>query len=935
MAQDPDDDHYDDDLEDAKDQESPKKNDEEESPESIKPKRTRSKKTDQEPSEENEDKHTKTGNGSISRSQIDEEAHRTGRIIDKEIKIELSTSYIDYAMSVIVGRAIADVRDGLKPVHRRILFSMSENNFFHNQPHKKCARIVGDVLGRYHPHGDTAVYDALVRMAQSFSMRYPLVDGQGNFGSVDGDAAAAMRYTEARLTTISEELLTDLDKDTVDFIDNFDGSLKEPLFLPSKIPNLLINGVTGIAVGMSTNIAPHNLREITAAICAAIDQGYETFQPTQAAQYIQGPDFPTGGIILGHTGINDAIQTGRGSIILRAKYEIQTSESGNKKDHILITELPYQVNKARLIENIAELSVKGTIPEISDVLDQSDRKGMCIYIELKKNADANAIINRLFMKTQLQVTFGIINLVLTNHGKQPTILNYAEIIKEFITHRMDVIRRRTTFDLHKAEKRLHLVEGLLIAINHIDEVVALIKNSSTIPEAEQKLITKFGLDEVQAQEILKMPLSRLTSLQTLKLQDEKTDLQRNIQELQGILNDRKKMLAIVKQETQELANKYGDDRRTEIQESPTTGSIISFGETVPEEQCVIVITKNQAIKRMTLENYQSQNRGGKGKKGMEIREEDLIQELFISSSHDTILLFTQSGRAYSLPAYQIPLSSRTAKGKAIVNYIKIQPEEHIIDIINVSSFDPLNSLLFISEKGTIKKTSLDNFTNIRSNGILCMTVKEHDELARVKLCTPKDHVIISTKEGFALHFIESELRPIGRSAMGVRGIRLRTPTDIVIDLVVCPADSHLLSITKLGFGKISPVELYRLTHRGGKGIINIKLRSPLDAVIAVKAVGENEDLLLASAKGQIIRIRAVDIRQTGRAAKGVILMRLEEGDSIISVAQCEKDVESEFPQAKLEEVPTEGEEESPEEEEEKEESAPSDNNGKSTNPSNK
>jgi DNA gyrase subunit A len=848
-------------------------------------------------------------------------------IFEKDIKTELSTSYIDYAMSVIVGRAIADVRDGLKPVHRRILYSMAENNFFHNQPHRKCARIVGDVLGRYHPHGDQSVYDALVRLAQDFSVRYPLIDGQGNFGSVDGDPPAAMRYTEARLQQISEELLSDIDKNTVDMLDNFDGSLKEPAYLPAKLPNLLLNGVSGIAVGMSTNMAPHNLREVCAAIVAAIDKGFEKITPDDIIPYIKGPDFPTGGIIMGRNGILDAIRTGRGSINLRAKCEIHAGGSGNKKDRIIVTEIPYQVNKAHLIESIAELIAKDVIPEIADVRDESDREGMTINIELKKNSDANAVLNRLYLKTQMQISFGIINLVLINNGKQPVILNYADLIKEFITHRIDVIRRRTTFDLNKAEKRLHLVLGLLIAIDHIDEIVALIKKSANPGEAEEKLIQNYALDSLQAQEILKMPLSRLTNLQTQKLIEEKDELNALIAELKSILADRNKILKIIKTETEELAKKYGDERRSEIQDIVTAESTISLAETIPEEECVIMITENQAIKRMTLENYQTQRRGGKGKKGMQIREEDLIQNMFTSSSHDTILLFTQAGRAYSLPAYLIPLSSRTAKGKAIVNYVKIQPDEKIIDIINISDFNETATLIFISEKGTIKKTDLNQFANIRSNGINCMNIREDDLLVKVKLCHPNDHVIIATKNGYALHFIESELRSMGRTAMGVRGIKLRTENDRVIDLVVCKEDENLLTITKNGFGKISSVELYRLTHRGGKGIINIKLREESDEVIAIKAITAEENLLLASSQGQIIRIQASGIRETGRAAKGVIVMKLAENDFISSVALCEGECVSEIPQGDIETLEGETIDESDEsEEEDSEDDEENDNN---------
>jgi DNA gyrase subunit A len=836
----------------------------------------------------------------------------------REIKAEMSKSYIDYAMSVIIGRAIPDVRDGLKPVHRRILYSMAENNFYYNTPTRKCARIVGDVLGRYHPHGDMAVYDALVRMAQPFSLRYMLIDGQGNFGSVDGDPAAAMRYTEARLAKITNELLEDLEKNTVEFTDNFDGSLKEPMYLPSKLPNILINGVSGIAVGMSTNMAPHNLKEVCSAICAAIDMGPEQLTPEDVIPYIKGPDFPTGGIIMGKQGIIDAIRTGRGSITIRAKTEIITDERGKGKDVIIVSEIPYMVNKTVLIENMADLVNRGVLPEIADVRDESDRTGMRIYIELKKNSDSHACLNRLFMKTALQQKFGIINLVLVNDGKQPKILNYAELIQHYLKHRLDVVRRRIEFDLAKAQKRLHLIEGLLIAIDNIDEVVALIKKSANTEEAGQTLMTKFGLDEVQADEILKMPLSRLTNLQTQKILDEKQELIGDISKYQSILADKAKIYEIIKSEVQKMSEDYGDERRTELVE--TSGEILmNIAETVPEEDCVFMITQNQMIKRMTLANYQSQHRGGKGKKGMQIREEDLIQDMFIASSRDTILLFTQQGRVYSIPAYKLPLATRTGKGKAIVNYINAKPEERVIDLINVSNFDDTTkTLVFITKLGTIKKTNLSEFHNIRSPGIQCMNVREGDHLLSVKVCNPNDHILIPTKKGQAVHFEESELRPIGRTAMGVRGITLRE-SDEVVDLVVSTPDTHILSITKKGYGKVSPIELYRLTHRGGKGVINMKFHDETDDIIAVKALVANENLLLASKKGHLIRIRSDDVRVTGRAAKGVIVMKFDdETDEITSVAICDAEDETLcdtdiIPKGEQGEIT---EEEEPEEEEE-------------------
>ncbi|MHA1719584.1 MAG: DNA gyrase subunit A, partial [Promethearchaeota archaeon] len=796
-------------------------------------------------------------------------------------------SYLDYSMSVIIGRAIPDVRDGCKPVQRRILYSMAQNNFYHNRPHFKCARIVGDCMGKYHPHGDQSVYQALVRLAQNFSVRYMLIDGQGNFGSVDGDSAAAMRYTEARLAQISELMLDELDKDTVDFQDNFDGSLKEPVYLSARLPLLLMNGASGIAVGMSTNMAPHNLNEITDAICAAIDMGVDKFNGTDVEKFIKGPDFPTGGIIMGRQGIKDAIYNGRGAIVLRGKCEIVPNGTAKNRDSIIITELPYTVNKSSLIKKIANLVNNKVIPEISDVRDESDRTGMRVVIELKKNSDANACLNRLYNKTQLQSTFNIINLALINNGRQPKVLSYSEIIKEFIAHREKVIRRRTTFELKKAERRMQIIEGLLIAINNIDAVVQLIKKSKSTNEAAKNLMTNYSLTDLQVSEILKMPLSRLTNMQTQKLVDEKNDLVNIIKNLKTILGDQNQILSIIKKESIEITKKYGDERRTEIREMEAE-SKITYKETVPEEECVIVITQDQKVKRMTLQQYQAQGRGGKGKRGMKMREEDIIAEMFIASSHDTILLFTQQGRVYSVPAFKFPLASRNARGKAIINYVNLQPGEKIIDITNIENFsDEKKTLVFVSAKGITKKTELNAFSKIRKTGIRCITIREDDKLVRVKICNPKEEILIATKNGFAIRFKENELRASGRTAMGVKGITLRSD-DEVVDAVVHDPDTSIVTITKKGRGKHTKLNLYRLTHRGGKGVINIKLRSEDDEVIAVKAVPSEKNLLLASVMGLLIRIRTEDIRETGRATMGVIVMRFSsDDDEISSVALCD------------------------------------------------
>ncbi len=819
-------------------------------------------------------------------SQKAHETAQTTQIIERDLKTELSKSYIDYAMSVIVGRAIPDARDGLKPVQRRILYSMAVNNFYHNHAHRKCATIVGHVIGHYHPHGDSAVYEAMVRMGQKFSLRYMLIDGQGNFGSIDGDPAAAYRYTEARLTRMSGELLEDIDKETVDFRDTYDNSEQEPTCLPAKLPNLLLNGSTGIAVGMSTNMAPHNLNEVGNAILAALEVGPENLTLALIEKHIKGPDFPTGGIIMGTQGVRNAIHTGRGNIVIRSRTEIVANGAGKNKDAIIITEIPYMVNKAQMIVKMAELVNKGVLKDISDIRDESDRKGIRVVIELKRNSDANANLNQLFQRTKLQSSFNIINLALVNRGLQPQVLNYAEILQEFIAHREEVITRRTQFYLRKAEKRLEIIKGLLIAIANIDEVVQLIKKSQSAATASSELQAKFALTELQASEILKMQLSRLTNLQTQKLGIEQGDLETSIKRFEEILADRKERLNIIKAETVELMNKYGDERRSEIIEMAGSWNI-SVAETVPEEDCVIMITMNQAIKRMTLETYQSQRRGGKGKKGMKIREEDMVQEMFIASSRDTILLFTSKGRVYAIPAFKIPLGSRTSQGKAIINYVNLAPGETVVDITSVSNFDEERFLILVSAKGTTKKMELMHFNHIRKTGIICMNVRTGDELVRAKICSPGDNICIATKNGYAARFLAAEIRPTGRSAMGVKGITLRVDTDEVVDMVVGGPDSLIITITKLGYGKVSKLKLYRLIHRGGKGVINIKLRSERDGVIAVKAVPIHQNLLLASTNGNIIRIPTGQIRETGRAAKGVIVMKLKEGDEVSGVALCE------------------------------------------------
>ncbi len=803
----------------------------------------------------------------------------------ESINDQMSQSYLDYAYSVIIGRAIPDVRDGLKPVQRRIIYSMYVNRFNHTQPFKKCARIVGDVLGKYHPHGDASVYDALVRLAQDFSLRYPLVEGQGNFGSIDGDPPAAMRYTEARMNVISSELVEDIDKDTVEFVPNFDESLKEPVYMPSKIPNLLINGSSGIAVGMSTNMPPYNLREVVHGITAVIDNPH--MYPEELSQYIKGPDFPTKGIIMGRKGIRNIINSGRGKITVRGKVEIDDRQ-------IIISEIPYQVNKLKLVENIAHLINNKKIRGVSDLRDESNREGIRIVLDLRKDSDPNAIKHQLFMMTRLQSSYSILNRVLVdNNGLQPSVLNVMGLIKAHIDNREKVIIRRTEYDLNQAKKRLHLVEGLLIAIANIDEVVQIIKTATDTVDARDKLMRKYQLSEEQTDAILEMPLRRLTGLQTQKLQDEKTTLIENIKRYEEIIADKKVRMQIIKEELVEIDKKYGDDRQTEILdiqedvEEPEEEQL----KVVPEETCVIILTENQYIKRMTLKTYQAQNRGGKGKKGINKRDEDVIRDVFVISSHDKVLLFTKKGRVYSKYAHEIPLMSRTSRGKALVNFVGLKSDEQIVHMVPVADFEQEDFLVFVTKRGIVKRTSIREFKNIRKTGILAISLRENDELVNVKLSEEDYYILIATENGYAIKFSDLEIRPLSRKAMGVQGIRLREE-DNVVDMVIGDNDTDVITITKNGYGKRSKVELYRETRRGGKGVINIKFRDDDDCVNSVKAA-TNEDILIATTNGLIIRMPSLSLRSLSRSAKGVKVIDLYEDDFVSSVALCERSDEDE------------------------------------------
>ncbi|NLY90547.1 MAG: DNA gyrase subunit A [Firmicutes bacterium] len=798
-----------------------------------------------------------------------------GKVIPIKIEHEMKRSYLSYAMSVIVGRALPDVRDGLKPVHRRILYGMYESGTTPDKPHKKSARIVGDVMGRYHPHGDAAIYDSIVRMAQDFSYRYPLVDGHGNFGSVDGDPPAAMRYTEVRLSKLAVEMLSDIEKKTVDFLPNFDGSLEEPAVLPSRFPNLLVNGAAGIAVGMATNIPPHNLGEIIDGAILLID---DPEADTEALmKIVKGPDFPTGGIILGKDGIRDAYLTGRGSIKVRARTKIETLSNG--KSQIIVNELPYQVNKARLIEKIADLVRNKEIEGITDLRDESDRSGMRIVIELKRDTNPNVLLNQLYKHTQLQDTFGVIMLVLVNN--EPRVLGLRDLIGHYLEHQKEIITRRTQFDLDKAEERAHIVEGLRIALDHIDAVIKLIRSSRTTEIAREGLMSKFGLSERQAQAILDMRLQSLTGLQREKLEEEYAQLQKTIGYYRELLADPAKIMGVVKAELLAIKEKYGDPRRTEIARNEEE---ISIEDLIADEDIVVTITHSGYIKRLPINTYKSQRRGGKGITGISTKEEDFVEHLFITSTHDNVLFFTNRGRVYQLRGFDIPEASRQARGMAIVNLLPLDPEERINTYIPVKEFREDQFLLMCTEKGVMKKTPLDQFANNRRSGLIGIVLDEGDELINVRLTDGTREIIIFTRKGQALRCHETEIRPMGRNARGVKGISLREG-DRVVGMDVLRSDAELLVITEQGYGKRTPFDQYRVQSRGGIGIKTLNQTAKTGEVIGGGVVYPEHELMLINASGLIIRVTVSDITSMGRNTQGVKLMHLEENDRIVAVAR--------------------------------------------------
>ncbi|NLJ42564.1 MAG: DNA gyrase subunit A [Bacteroidales bacterium] len=804
------------------------------------------------------------------------------RIIQVNIEEEMKSAYIDYSMSVIVSRALPDVRDGLKPVHRRVLFGMSELGVLSNRPYKKSARIVGEVLGKFHPHGDSSVYEAMVRMAQDWSMRYPLVDGQGNFGSIDGDSPAAMRYTEARLKKIAEEALSDIDKETVDFQPNFDDSLTEPVVLPTRVPLLLVNGASGIAVGMATNMPPHNLSEIIDATVAFIDNKDITTE--ELLKHIKGPDFPTGGIIYGEQGIRDACETGRGKIVVRAKTEIELTHSG--RECIIVTEIPYMVNKAEMIRKIADLINEKKIEGISYINDESDRNGMRVVIILKKDASANVVLNNLYKFTQLQTAFNVNNIALVKG--RPRTLNTKELIDQFVRHRHQVILRRAQFDLNQAEKRAHILEGLIIASDNIDEVIAIIKSSKNPDEARERLMERFSLSDAQSRAIVEMRLRQLTGLEQDKLREEYKEIMTLIGYLRNVLADESLQMKIIKDELLEVKEKYGDARRTEI--------IPDAGEFNPEDfyaddEMVITISHMGYIKRTPLTEYRRQNRGGTGARGGSTRDEDFIEHLFIATMHNTMLFFTRKGKCYWLKVYNIPEGSKTSKGRAMQNLINIEPDDNVrayINVKNLNDEDYINNnfIVLCTTKGVIKKTSLEAYSRPRTNGVNAITVRESDELLEARMTNGKHHIMLAVKSGRAIRFPEETVRPMGRTASGVRGIKLDNEvTDFVVGMITVEnKEKEVLVVSEKGYGKRSDIEDYRITNRGGKGVKTINITDKTGSLIALKDVTDNDDLMIITQFGNILRSPVSTLRIMGRATQGVRLINLRENDTIASVA---------------------------------------------------
>ena len=804
------------------------------------------------------------------------------RIIQVNIEEEMKSAYIDYSMSVIVSRALPDVRDGLKPVHRRVLFGMSELGVLSNRPYKKSARIVGEVLGKFHPHGDSSVYDAMVRMAQEWSLRYPLVDGQGNFGSVDGDSPAAMRYTEARLTKIAEETLSDIEKETVDFQPNFDDSLSEPVVLPTRIPILLVNGASGIAVGMATNMPPHNLSEIIDATIAFIDN--RNITADEILQYIKGPDFPTGGIIYGEQGIRDACETGRGRIVVRAKTEIEITHSG--RECIIVTEIPYMVNKAEMIRKIADLINEKKLEGISYINDESDRNGMRVVIILKKDASANVVLNNLFKFTSLQTSFNVNNIALVKG--RPRTLNTKDLIDHFVRHRHQVILRRTRFDLEQAEKRAHILEGLIIASDNIDEVIAIIKTSKTPDEARERLMERFSLSDIQSRAIVEMRLRQLTGLEQEKLRDEYKEIMDLIEYLKSVLASVDLQMKIIKDELFEIKEKFGDKRRTEIVPNAEEFNPEDF---YADDEMVITISHMGYIKRTPLTEFRRQNRGGTGAKGGSTRDEDFIEHLYIATMHNTMLFFTRNGKCYWLKVYNIPEGSKTSKGRAMQNLINIEPDDNVRAFINVrnlndSEYINNNFIVLCTTKGIIKKTSLEAYSRPRTNGVNAITVREGDELLEARMTNGNHHIMLAVRSGRAIRFPEGSVRPMGRTASGVRGIRLANDvSDIVIGMITVEnREKEILVVSEKGYGKRSDIEDYRITNRGGKGVKTINITDKTGSLIALKDVTDNDDLMIITQYGNILRSSVSALRIMGRATQGVRLINLKENDIIASVA---------------------------------------------------
>ena len=843
------------------------------------------------------------------------------KIHEVDLKKTMETSYIDYAMSVIASRALPDVRDGLKPVQRRVLYSMIELNNGPDKPHRKSARIVGDTMGKYHPHGDTSIYGALVNMAQPWSFRYPLVDGHGNFGSVDGDDPAAMRYTEARLSKISMELLKDIYKDTVDFVPNFDETEKEPAVMPSRYPNLLVNGVTGIAVGMATNIPPHNLREVVKAIVKIIDNKIEGDKDTEIQEIlsiVKAPDFPTGGIILGTRGSEEAYRTGRGKIKVRAVTDIETMPNG--KSRIIVTELPYLVNKANLILKIAELVKLKKVDGITDLRDESDREGMRIVIELRRDANANIVLNHLFKHTQMQDTFGVIMLALVNN--EPKVLNILDMLKAYLAHQEEVVTRRSRYELNKAEERDHILQGLLIALDHIDEVIRIIRGSRTTQIAKDSLIERFDLTDVQAQAIVDMRLRALTGLEREKLENEHQELLARIARLKEILANEKVLLGVIKTEIQEISDKFGDERRSRIGYDDFD---ISREDMIPNENTIITMSNLGYIKRMTIDNFKSQHRGGKGIKGMQTIEDDFIEDLLMTTTHHYIMFFTNFGRVYRLKTYEIPEGSRTSRGMAIVNILQMNPEEKITAIIPVKDYEENKNLFMVTKKGIVKKTSIVEFSNVRKNGLAAITLKEDDELIEIKITDENTEIFLVTKQGMCVRFKETDLRATGRTSMGVIGMNLGKDDEIVGMQLDHQGDS-LLIVSENGMGKRTLLDEFTVQRRGGKGIKCYKITDKTGYVVGVKAVNDEHEIMMITTGGVIIQIRMEDVSTLGRIASGVKLINLDEGVTVAQIAKVREkisdgDKEFEDLDDAMEEIPEEDFEEEvtlPKEEEEDE-----------------